>query len=145
MAKINKNKVKRTKNLFLFLLFIYILIQFFGKITCMFWANPFNEVYYEIKENERPYTKHEIENKLKLKSWSYAEWPYNFSVKGTNILWTLQFNPYPLTWRRRIWLAFAYWNFNPKVPATYEIDSGKMTIKRICSDGKTYYTLKSKR
>lgn len=55
-------------------------------------------------------------------------WPYDISIVGTNTVWTLKSEPQQLTLWRRIWRAIACWDFHPKRPPLFGMNSNTMTL-----------------
>lgn len=69
---------------------------------------------------------------------SRAAWLYDVKVTGTNTDWTITFTPRPLSISQRVWLATMYWEFAPRIPAIFAMDSRDKAIRCIREDGSEF-------
>jgi len=83
----------------------------------------------------------EVKQLVKGTSYHQHRWPYNVSVTEYGTNWTLRFEPKPLEFWRRIWWAFAGWNFTPTKPSSYEMNSESMIVKITHPNGNTSFML----
>ena len=122
----------------------YLTLNTIDKLFSSNSMNRIIRVYSEIQKAairspNTPIHTDDVQTRISMQQWSYNHRPFRATVAGTNTSWVLRFDPYPLTRPRRIWLALAYWEFDPGILPSFEMMSDDMRVKITLPDGHTVY------